>query len=238
MTISLPIGVPPLRVGLMCLDWPRGRKSSPAIWQCQSVASAELAELLVADAKAWRRWLDKHHAEPAGVWVVLAKKGVTTPTSLRYDAALEEALCFGWIDGQVKTRDESTYLQRFTPRRARSQWSQRNVEHVTRLANEGRMHAAGIAEVERARADGRWAAAYPGQAAAQLPEDFSVALSKSPTAQAMFAALTAQNRYALIYRVTATRNAATRATRIRQFVAMLERGETMYPQKRRPEAKR
>lgn len=197
-----------------------------------SVTSAELPELLVADARAWRRWLDKHHTEPAGAWLVLAKKGIREPTSLGYDEALEEALCFGWIDGQARRRDETTYFQRFTPRRARSQWSERNVAHVGRLQEEGRMHPAGIAELERARGDGRLAAAYPGMAAAQVPEDLAAAVSGSPRAQAMFAILTAQNRYSLIHRVTATRNAAARATRVAEFVAMLERGETIHPQKR------
>lgn len=189
-------------------------------------------ELLVADAPAWRRWLEQHHAEPAGVWLTLAKKGTTNPTALTYADALEEALCFGWIDGQAKPRDESTYIQRFTPRRARSPWSQRNVERVARLAAAGRLHAAGVAEVERAKADGRWAAAYSGQAAAQVPEDLAAALAESPRAQAMFAILTAQNRYAVLYRVETARQPATRAARIRQFVAMLERGETLHRQKR------
>ena len=176
--------------------------------------------------------MSKHHAEPAGVWLVLAKKGVNDPTALSYAAALEEALCLGWIDGQAKRRDDATYCQRFTPRRARSPWSQRNVGLIARLESEGRMHAAGVAEVERAQADGRWAAAYAGQAATQVPADLAAALAESPPAQAMFEILNAQNRYAVIHRIEATRNAATRSSRVEQFVEMLARGETIYPQKR------
>jgi uncharacterized protein YdeI (YjbR/CyaY-like superfamily) len=200
------------------------------------MTSAELPELLVADAKSWRRWLGQHHDQPAGVWLVLAKKGTQTPTTLTYDEALEEALCFGWIDGQVKRRDDVTYLERFTPRRARSQWSQRNVNRVARLLGEGRMHPAGIAEAERARLDGRLADAYPGQATAEVPADLAAALAESPRADAMFSILTAQNRYAVIHRITATRRADTRGARVQQFVDMLARGETIHPQKRMLEA--
>lgn len=121
-----------------------------------SVMADELAELLVADADAWRKWLDRNHDSVTGVWLVTAKKGTAEPTSLSYEQALQEALCYGWIDGQAKRRDESTYWQRFTPRRARSNWSRRNIERVERLQSEGRMHPAGLAEVERAKAAGRW----------------------------------------------------------------------------------
>ncbi|MGH8893905.1 MAG: YdeI/OmpD-associated family protein [Actinomycetes bacterium] len=118
--------------------------------------AAELPDLTVADAAAWRSWLGRHHAGPTGVWLTLAKKGTTEPTSLTYDQALDEALCHGWIDGQAKGGQGGTYRQRFTPRRARSSWSRRNVGIVDRLTGEGRMHPAGLAEVERAKADGRW----------------------------------------------------------------------------------
>jgi uncharacterized protein YdeI (YjbR/CyaY-like superfamily) len=133
----------------------------------------ELPELTVADAAAWRAWLGEHHDDPAGVWLVLAKKGTTEPTSLTYAEALEEALCYGWIDGQARRRDDSTHLQRFTPRRARSAWSKRNVARVERLIREGRMHAAGMAEVERAKHDGRWDAAYTGSASIDVPADLA-----------------------------------------------------------------
>jgi uncharacterized protein YdeI (YjbR/CyaY-like superfamily) len=193
----------------------------------------ELPELAVADAGAWRTWLAAHHADPAGVWLVLAKKGTTEPTSLTYEQALDEALCHGWIDGQVRRRDELTFRQRFTPRRARSAWSKRNVGHVERLLSEGRMHPAGAEQVERAKADGRWEAAYAGQASIEVPADLATALAAEPTAQAMFEILTSQNRYAVLYRVHAAKRASTRAQRIAQFVAMLARGETIHPQRRR-----
>jgi uncharacterized protein YdeI (YjbR/CyaY-like superfamily) len=117
---------------------------------------AGLPELTVADAAAWRAWLGEHHGDAGGVWLVLAKKGTTRPTSLDYEHALEEAVAHGWIDGQNRRRDDQTYFQRFTPRRARSNWSESNVRRVARLTAAGRMHAAGLAEVERAKADGRW----------------------------------------------------------------------------------
>ncbi|MFC0509019.1 YdeI/OmpD-associated family protein [Micromonospora costi] len=195
--------------------------------------AGELPELLVPDARAWRDWLAEHHGDPQGVWLVLAKRGADAPTTLTYDEALDEALCHGWIDGQVRGGDAGTYRQRFTPRRPRSPWSARNVGIVSRLLEEGRMHPAGVAEVERARADGRWDAAYAGQAAATVPDDLADALAASPRAQRMFAILTAQNRYAVVYRVTSAKRAETRQRRIAQFVDMLARGETIYPQRRR-----
>jgi uncharacterized protein YdeI (YjbR/CyaY-like superfamily) len=196
--------------------------------------SDELPELTVAGAAAWREWLAGNHSEATGVWLVLAKKGTTEPTSLSYDEALEEALCHGWIDGQVRRRDERTYRQRFTPRRARSAWSKRNVAIAQRLAAAGRMHAAGLAEVERAQADGRWEAAYAGQASIEMPADLARALDAEPAASAMFATLTSQNRYAILYRIETAKRADTRARRIEQYVAMLTRGETLHPQRRRP----
>ena len=195
--------------------------------------AAEQPELTVADADAWRAWLAKHHTEQEGVWLLLAKKGTTEPTSLSYDQALDEALCYGWIDGQVRRADEHTYRQRFTPRRARSPWSARNVGHVARLEAEGRMQPAGRAEVERAKADGRWDAAYAGPADMQVPADFAAAVAAEPKAQAMFEILTSQNRYGMLYRLDSLKRAETRARRIKEYVAMLARGETLYPQKRK-----
>ncbi|MDQ2788937.1 MAG: YdeI/OmpD-associated family protein [Actinomycetota bacterium] len=192
----------------------------------------ELPELTVSDAAAWRQWLGQHHLSPTGVWLLLAKKGTTQPTSLVYHQALDEALCFGWIDGQLRTWDERSYRQRFTPRRPRSQWSVRNTAIVNRLLAEGRMHPAGVAEVERAKADGRWDAAYAGQANIEVPADLAAALIAEPQAQAMFDILTSQNRYAILYRVHNAKRAETRARRIEQFVTMLARGESIYPQKR------
>jgi uncharacterized protein YdeI (YjbR/CyaY-like superfamily) len=194
----------------------------------------ELADLIAADPDAWRKWLDAHHDTTKGVWLVLAKKGTTDPTTLTYDLALDEALCHGWIDGQVRRRDESTYRQRFTPRRARSQWSARNVGIVSRLITQNRMHPAGMTQVERAKADGRWEAAYAGQASIDVPAELEAALTGAPAARAMFEVLTSQNRYAVLYRIDSAKRPQTRARRIEQFVAMLARGETIYPQKRTP----
>jgi uncharacterized protein YdeI (YjbR/CyaY-like superfamily) len=194
--------------------------------------STDLPELIVQDAAAWRDWLAENHAKPAGVWLVLSKKGTTRPTALKYAEALDEALCHGWIDGQVAPRDDITYRQRFTPRRARSNWSARNVGIVSRLRAEGRMHPAGEAEVERAQRDGRWDVAYSGQASSEVPSDLAAALAAQPDAQAMFEILTSQNRYAILYRLGSVKQQATRERRIEQFVAMLARGETIHPQKR------
>ncbi|MCF4120051.1 YdeI/OmpD-associated family protein [Antribacter sp. KLBMP9083] len=192
----------------------------------------EIEPLVLADATAWRAWLDEHEDTSDGVWLVLAKKGKASPTTLTYDAALDEALCSGWIDGQARGRDEATSLRRFTPRRSRSQWSARNVGIVARLEEEGRMRPRGRAEVERAKADGRWDAAYDGGRDILVPPALAEALAASPRAAAMFAILTAQNRYAILYRIATAKQEATRVRNVDKFVAMLERGETVYPQKR------
>lgn len=157
---------------------------------------------------------------------------MSQPTSLTYDQALEEALCHGWIDGQVGRRDEATYRQRFTRRRQRSAWSKRNATIVERLLADGRMHAAGIEEVERAKADGRWQTAYAGSASIEVPPDLVQALTAEPKAQAMFKRLSRQNRYAILYRIVTAKQADTRARRIQEFVTMLIPGETIYPQSR------
>jgi uncharacterized protein YdeI (YjbR/CyaY-like superfamily) len=190
-------------------------------------------ELIVADSTAWRAWLEAHHDDSPGVWLVLARKGATAPTSLTYEQALEEALCQGWVDGQRRSRDEESFLQRFTPRRQRSPWSKRNVAIAQRLTSEGRMLPAGEAEATRAKADGRWEAAYAGQADIEVPADLAAALAAVPAAHAMFNILTSQNRYAVLYRLQAAKREETRARRIQKYTAMLARGETIYPQKRR-----
>ncbi len=189
-------------------------------------------EVIVADAHAWHTWLSEHHEANDGIWLVLAKKNVTTPTSLTYDQALDEALCHGWIDGQRKGRDDRTFVQRFTPRRARSLWSKRNVGIIARLESEGRMVTAGREQVERAKADGRWDKAYGGSSELEVPADLVEALAAVPRAQAMFDILTSSNRFAVVYRVTSPKRAETRARRIAQTVEQLARGETIYPQKR------
>ncbi len=195
--------------------------------------AADPPQLIVRDAAAWRTWLAENVDEQAGVWLVLAKKGTTDPTSLSYAAALEEALCHGWIDGQARRRDEGTYVQRFTPRRRRSMWSQRNVGIVERLTADGRMHPQGLSEVARAKADGRWEVAYAGPATAEIPAALAEALAARPEAQAMFENLTSQNRFAVLHRLGAAKRQETRARRIEQYVDMLARGETFYPQRRR-----
>ena len=192
--------------------------------------AVELDELVARDAAAWKAWLVEHGAQSPGVWLVLARKGTTEPTSLSYDEALEEALCSGWIDGQVRRRDETTFRQRFTPRRSRSAWSQRNVGIAERLRAEGRLRPEGIAEIDRARSDGRWEAAYPGMAGSTVPEDLAAALAASPAAKETFESLSRQNRYAVLYRIETARRAETRAGRIVELVAMLARGETFHPQ--------
>jgi len=189
----------------------------------------ERPELIVADARAWRTWLSEHR-DSDGVRLVLAKRGTVAPTSLTHREALEEALCFGWIDGQAGSRDEATWRVLFTPRRRRSMWSKRNVELAERLMAGGRLDPAGIAELELARADGRYKAAYAGPATIEVPADLAAALGANPKAWAMFQSLSRQNRYAILYRVTTARREETRARRVEQFVDMLERGETPYPQ--------
>lgn len=193
---------------------------------------AELPDLVVKDAGAWRAWLRRHHRDSPGVWLVLAKKGAEAPTGLRYDEALDEALCHGWIDGQVRAGDELTYRQRFTPRRPRSAWSRRNTGIAERLEADGRMQPAGRAQVEQAKADGRWDAAYAGAASIEVPAELEQALRANPEAGRAFEQLSGQNRYAILYRIAAAKRADTRARRIEQFVAMLARGETIYPQRR------
>ena len=193
----------------------------------------ELPELLLPNAAAWRAWLAENHASSPGVRLVLHKKGGTV-TALYYAAALDEALCFGWIDGVVGRRDDGSYLERFTPRTRTSKWSKNNVANIGRLAGAGLLEPAGQAAVDAAKADGRWEAAYAGQANAEVPADLAEAIAANPRAQAMFDVLTAANRYALTYRTTTVRTPAARAAKIARFVDMLAAGDTPYPQKRRP----
>ena len=193
--------------------------------------AVDLPELVVLDAKDWRAWLIDH-PESTGVWLLLARKGTREPTCLTHDEALEEALCVGWIDGQTKRVDERTFRQRFTRRTSRSSWSRRNVEIAQRLEDEGRMHDRGRAEVERARADGRLAVAYEGPATIAVPDDLAAALAAEPTALAMFGILTSQNRFSILFRIGQAKTPQTRERRIASFVAMLAKGETVYPQKR------
>lgn len=179
-----------------------------------------------SDQRAWRRWLLGNHESKPGAWLKLAKKGSPTP-SVSYGEAVEEALCFGWIDGQVRRFDEHFYLQRFTPRRQGSKWSQLNREKATRLIDEGRMQPPGLAQIEAAQADGRWEAAYPAQSQASVPEDFQQALDADPTAKAFFETLTGSARYAFLYRLHDVRDAERRAKRIADYVRRLAAGRTL-----------
>ncbi len=190
----------------------------------------DVDELLVSDAPAWRTWLSEHHSTSQGVWLVLAKKGTTFPTTLSYDEALEEAVCFGWIDGQIGRRDDATFRRRFTPSTARSPWSQRNVAIAERLIASGKMHDSGRDEVRRAQKDGRWESAYAGQARAEVPEVLANALEANPRARATFATLTSANRYSIIFRIENAKRSETRAKRLERLVEMLARGETFHPQ--------
>ncbi|MDA8393039.1 MAG: YdeI/OmpD-associated family protein [Actinomycetota bacterium] len=190
-------------------------------------------ELIVADLAAWRCWLADHATASVGVWLVLAKKGTTQPTSLTYDEALEEALCHGWVDGQLAGGHEGTFRRRFTPRRARSAWSKRNIGIIERLLAEGRMRPGGLAAVERAQADGTWDAAYAGAATIETPDDLQAVLGANRAASEMFARLDGANRYAVLYRITTARCPDTRARRIEQLVDMLAQGKTIHPDRKR-----
>ncbi|WP_416442533.1 YdeI/OmpD-associated family protein [Leucobacter sp. HNU] len=186
--------------------------------------------LTLPDAAAWRAWLDENEDSSDGVWLVLAKKGTTEPTSLSYAQALDEALCSGWIDGQKGSLDAATFRQRFTPRRKQSMWSERNLGLVARLIAEGRMRERGHAEIERAKGDGRWDRAYAGAAKAEVPEDLATALAASPSAAAAFDGLNGANRYSVLHRLMTATNATTRANRLARILTMLESGETPHPQ--------
>ena len=176
----------------------------------------------------WESWLREHHTESDGLWLKIAKKG-TVDESVTYTEALDVALCYGWIDGQKGAFDEHWWLQRFTPRRARSRWSKVNTTHVERLIAAGRMQPAGLLEVERAKADARWDAAYEAQSTATVPDDLRVALDENEAARVFFETLNSANRYAIIYRVQDAKRPETRARRIRTFVEMLSEGKTLYP---------
>ena len=175
---------------------------------------------------AWEKWLESHHADEAGIWMKFAKKG-TGVTTVTYAEALEVALCYGWIDAQVKRLDEVYYLQRFMPRRPRSRWSKINREAATRLIEAGRMQPSGLHQVERAKADGRWDAAYDSPRTAEVPDDLERALSRSKRAREAFATLNQSSRYTILFAIQEAKRPETRARRIDRFVAMLARGEKL-----------
>jgi uncharacterized protein YdeI (YjbR/CyaY-like superfamily) len=177
---------------------------------------------------AWEEWLEENHADVPGVWLKIPKAG-SGLVGVDYAQALESALCHGWIDGQKKKLDEKNWLQRFTPRRRGSSWSQVNRQKATELIERGRMRPAGLREVEKAKADGRWEAAYASQSKATVPDDLRAALDASPAAREFFATLDSRNRYAILYRVQDAKKPQTRAARIEKFVAMLAEGRKPYP---------
>ena len=189
--------------------------------------ATELPTIGFRNRAAWERWLARNHASSRGVWLQIAKKAAGTP-SVSYPEALEVALCYGWIDGQRAKLDADSWLQKFTPRRPRSRWSKINRDEAESLIRDGRMAPAGLAEVERARQDGRWDAAYEGQRAATIPRDLQAALDENPKAARFFATLDSRNRYAILYRVQDAKKPETRARRIRQFVEMLARHRRIY----------
>lgn len=195
----------------------------------KAVGAAVLPELSFDDAAAWQAWLALHHADAKAVWMRIAKKSAGVP-SVTYAEALDVALCHGWIDGLKKSAGEHFWVQKWTPRGKRSIWSKINCGKAEMLAAAGRMAPAGQAEVERAKGDGRWQAAYDSSSAATVPDDLQAALDASPAAKAFFATLSSQNRYAILFRTHTAKKADTRARRIAQFVEMLAKGETIHPQ--------
>jgi uncharacterized protein YdeI (YjbR/CyaY-like superfamily) len=188
----------------------------------------ELPIMPFASREAWEAWLEEEHATSDGLWLKIAKKGSGIET-VTFAEALDAALCYGWIDSQRGGFDERFFLQRFTPRRPRSKWSQVNREKVAKLMEAGRMRPAGLREVERAKADGRWDAAYEPQSAATVPEDLRLELEKNEGAREFFETLDRANRYAMLHRIQDAKKPETRARRIAQYVEMLAEGKKLYP---------
>jgi uncharacterized protein YdeI (YjbR/CyaY-like superfamily) len=178
--------------------------------------------------EAWAAWLDEHHTDSAGVWMAIPKKSAGE-AGVSYAEALDVALCYGWIDGQKGKLDERTWLQRFTPRRPRSIWSRVNRDKALALIARGEMQPAGLREVERAQADGRWQAAYEPPGTMTVPDDLQAALATNPAAADFFAALDRTNRYAILHRIQTAKKPETRTRRIEAFVAMLAEGKKLYP---------
>ena len=191
-------------------------------------AKSGLAILAFASAEAWETWLAKQPRTSPGLWLKLAKKGAGAP-KLAKQEAIDGALIHGWIDGQLGALDDDHFLIRFTPRRAKSKWSKLNCERAEKLMAAGRLAPAGLAEIEAAKADGRWEAAYQSQSAATVPDDLREALAASRPAREFFEKLDSANRYAFLYRLHHAKDAATRSARVEKFVAMLAAGETFHP---------
>jgi uncharacterized protein YdeI (YjbR/CyaY-like superfamily) len=187
-----------------------------------------MVKRLFKNQAAWRAWLEKNHGDPEGVWLHIAKKNSGAVT-VSYDEALETALCFGWIDGQLRTHDDKTFVRKFTPRRARSIWSKVNRAKAERLIKSGHMQPAGLRAIERAREGGEWDGAYDSSRTASVSPDFQKALDKSKPAAAFFAKLDSANRYAFLWRIQTARSAELRAKRIDEVMAMLKKQETFHP---------
>ena len=190
-------------------------------------STLELPIIPFASQADFEQWLEDNHATLTGLWLKIAKKE-SGHTSVNYAQALDVALCFGWIDGQKNKFDAEYFLQKFTPRRARSPWSKINLDKVAVLIANGKMREAGLREIERAKADGRWAAAYESQRTMTVPDDFQAALDKNPAAQLFFDQLNSVNRYAILYRITTAKKADTRQKRIETFIVMLNEGKKIY----------
>lgn len=197
------------------------------VWFAAGVTQ-DLEIVAFESAEAFQAWLGKNHAVSPGIWLKLRKKSPGV-VALDYAQALDVALCYGWIDGQKAGLDDQWWLQRFTPRTARSKWSKVNRDKVAALIEQGRMQPAGEAEIDRAKADGRWEAAYDSSRTATVPDDLAAALAAEPAAAEFFEALDRQNRYAILYRVQDAKKPETRARRIEKFVAMLAKGEKLHP---------
>lgn len=193
-----------------------------------TTAKPDLPTVPFASRDAWEAWLDEHHATSEGLWLKIAKKGSGIET-VSYAEALEVALCYGWIDGQKGRFDDDRWLQRFTPRGPRSKWSRVNRGKAESLIEAGRMQPAGLAEVERARADGRWDAAYEAQSKATVPEDLRRELEKDRRAREFFFELDSANRYAILHRIQDAKKPETRARRIEKYVAMLNEHKKIHP---------
>lgn len=191
-------------------------------------AATELPTHSFETPRAFASWLAKNHAASRGLWIKFAKAASGLP-SIKYAEALQVALCWGWIDGQSQSIDKTWYLQKFTPRAARSLWSKINCARATSLIEAGKMKPAGLAEVERAKQDGRWARAYDSPSRATVPDDLAAALAKNKRASAFFGGLDSPNRYAILHRVQTAKKLETRARRITEFVKMLARREKIHP---------
>jgi uncharacterized protein YdeI (YjbR/CyaY-like superfamily) len=191
------------------------------------MAGSKLPEMAFRTTVEMERWLRRNHASSSGIWLRIAKKG-SGEASVTYAAAVESALCYGWIDGQKRRLDDYAWLQKFTPRGPRSIWSRINRERAEELIGNGRMAAAGRHAVEKARADGRWDAAYDSQSTVEVPEDFQAALDKDRKAARFFAKLNSANRYAILFRLQTAKNQVTREKRIASFVEMLRKRKTFH----------